>query len=60
MVFPKNIANAVSLCFFIYFFIYFFNVYFFYMHEDNGSVILNVFKTNKKLKHNAKSLGGPN
>ena len=53
---PKNIANAVSLDF------SFVNVYFFYIYGDIGSGILNVNETKqtKTLKHNAKSLGGPN
>ena len=39
----NKIANAVSLDF------SFVNVYFFYLHGDNGSGILNVFETKKYL-----------
>ena len=43
MYFAKNIANAVSLD------LYFVNVYFFYIHGDNGSGILNVIEEKKHL-----------
>ena len=41
--FPKNIANPVSLDF------SFVNVYFFHIHGDNESGVLNIIETNRHL-----------
>ena len=55
---PPN--NFFCCCNFIYLDFNFVSVYLYYVHEDSGPGILNIFERKKTLEQDAKLIGGHN